>query len=61
MKNIEEDKTKFAENLLKKYGWKEGEGIGKTNKGIAMPIKASLKFNNTGVSYILPETLKIFI
>ena len=27
----------------------KGEGVGKTNKGIALPVKASLKFNTNGV------------
>ena len=41
----------FAERQLKKYGWTEGEGVGKSNQGIAEPIKASFKFNNQGVGY----------
>ena len=41
--------SKFAENQLKKYGWKEGDGIGKDNQGIVQPIKASLKFDQSGV------------
>mgnify|MGYP002787149698 CR=1 FL=1 len=28
-----------------------GDGIGKTNKGISVPVKASMKFNNNGVIY----------
>ncbi len=42
--------SKFAENQLKKYGWKEGDGIGKDNQGIVQPIKASLKFDQSGVN-----------
>ncbi|XP_053698217.1 G patch domain-containing protein 4 [Sabethes cyaneus] len=38
----------FAKNVLQKYGWREGEGLGKNSNGITKPIKASLKFNNTG-------------
>lgn len=30
-----------------------GEGIGKTNQGIVNPIKASLKFGNSGVWYLI--------
>ena len=41
--------SKFAEKQLKKFGWKEGDGIGKNNQGIADPIKASFKFDNSGV------------
>ncbi|XP_037955254.1 G patch domain-containing protein 4 [Teleopsis dalmanni] len=39
----------FAKKILNKYGWKEGEGLGKNNDGIAKPLKASLKFDNTGL------------
>lgn len=47
--------SSFAEKQLKKYGWSEGEGIGKSNQGIAEPIKASFKFNNNGVGYDMAE------
>jgi hypothetical protein len=47
--------SSFAEKQLKKYGWTEGEGIGKSNQGIAEPIKASFKFNNNGVGYDMAE------
>ncbi len=43
--------SSFAERQLKKYGWSEGEGVGKSNQGIAEPIKASFKFNNQGFGY----------
>ncbi|KAH8308317.1 hypothetical protein KR059_010523 [Drosophila kikkawai] len=39
----------FAKKILSKYGWKEGEGLGKNNTGIAAPLKASLKFDNAGL------------
>ncbi|KAH8294018.1 hypothetical protein KR054_007473 [Drosophila jambulina] len=39
----------FAKKILSKYGWKEGEGLGKHNTGIAAPLKASLKFDNAGL------------
>ncbi|XP_017140439.1 G patch domain-containing protein 4 [Drosophila miranda] len=39
----------FAKKILNKYGWKEGEGLGKNNTGIAAPLKASLKFDNAGL------------
>ncbi|XP_058461621.1 G patch domain-containing protein 4 [Malaya genurostris] len=38
----------FAKNVLQKYGWREGDGLGKNSDGIVKPIKASLKFNSTG-------------
>ncbi|KAI8045630.1 G patch domain-containing protein 4 [Drosophila gunungcola] len=39
----------FAKKILGKYGWKEGDGLGKNNTGIAAPLKASLKFDNAGL------------
>ncbi|EDV90804.1 G patch domain-containing protein 4 [Drosophila grimshawi] len=39
----------FAKKILGKYGWKEGDGLGKSNTGIAVPLKASLKFDNAGL------------
>uniref|UniRef100_A0A182JBU2 G patch domain-containing protein 4 n=1 Tax=Anopheles atroparvus TaxID=41427 RepID=A0A182JBU2_ANOAO len=39
----------FAKSILQKYGWKEGEGLGKNSDGITVPIKASFKFSNTGI------------
>lgn len=39
----------FAKNILQKYGWKEGDGLGKNTDGITAPIKASLKFNTSGL------------
>ncbi|XP_031621081.1 G patch domain-containing protein 4 [Contarinia nasturtii] len=41
----------YGKNLLMKYGWKEGEGIGKNSDGILKPIKANLKFDNAGLCY----------
>lgn len=38
----------FALKILNKYGWKEGEGLGKNCNGIAKPLKATLKFDNAG-------------
>lgn len=39
----------FAKNILHKYGWREGDGLGKNSDGIVKPIKANFKFNNTGL------------
>lgn len=39
----------FAKNILQKYGWREGDGLGKNSDGIVKPIKANFKFNNTGL------------
>lgn len=38
----------LAKNILQKYGWREGDGLGKNSDGIVKPIKASFKFNSTG-------------
>lgn len=42
-------KMDFAKNILQKYGWKEGDGLGKNADGIVKPIKASFKFNSSGL------------
>ncbi|XP_044746644.1 G patch domain-containing protein 4 [Coccinella septempunctata] len=41
----------FAKRQLEKYGWKEGQGLGKNENGITKPIKASLKFDNAGIGH----------
>ena len=46
-----EVKESFAERMLRKQGWKEGDGLGKQQQGITDPIKASLKFDKTGVGH----------
>jgi hypothetical protein len=51
MKNSEKS-SDFAQNQLKKYGWKEGDGIGKSKQGMIAPIKASFKFDSAGVNII---------
>uniref|UniRef100_A0A1B0AJW2 G patch domain-containing protein 4 n=1 Tax=Glossina pallidipes TaxID=7398 RepID=A0A1B0AJW2_GLOPL len=38
----------FAKNILKKYGWKEGDGLGKTNNGITKALRPNFKFDKTG-------------
>lgn len=38
----------FARKILGKYGWKDGDGLGKNNNGIAKPLRATLKFDNAG-------------
>uniref|UniRef100_A0A0A9X9H2 G patch domain-containing protein 4 n=1 Tax=Lygus hesperus TaxID=30085 RepID=A0A0A9X9H2_LYGHE len=41
----------FARNQLEKYGWREGEGLGKKKDGQAAPIKTKLKLNSHGIGY----------
>ena len=38
-------------NFLGKQGWHDGVGLGKNNQGISNPIKASLKFDKTGIGH----------
>merc|ERR1712045_657971 len=44
-------KESFAERMMRKQGWHDGAGLGKNNQGIVNPIKASLKFDKTGVGH----------
>ena len=46
-----EEKESFAERMLKKQGWKDGQGLGKQQQGIVDPIKAALKFDKSGVGH----------
>ena len=41
----------FAERMLRKQGWKEGQGLGKEQQGIVEPIKPSLKFDTAGIGH----------
>uniref|UniRef100_A0A1B0DAS3 G patch domain-containing protein 4 n=1 Tax=Phlebotomus papatasi TaxID=29031 RepID=A0A1B0DAS3_PHLPP len=41
----------FAQSILQKYGWSEGQGLGKHNSGIAKPLKANLKFDTSGLGH----------
>jgi hypothetical protein len=41
----------FGETILRKYGWTQGKGLGKKEDGIAAPVRASLKFNHSGIGY----------
>lgn len=44
-------KESFAERMLRKQGWKQGQGLGKTEQGITEAIKPSLKFDNSGIGH----------
>ncbi|XP_047494165.1 G patch domain-containing protein 4-like [Penaeus chinensis] len=48
----------FAHSQLEKYGWREGKGLGKEEKGDTEPIKVKLKFNNTGIGHDIAEEFK---
>uniref|UniRef100_A0A1B6MQW0 G patch domain-containing protein 4 n=1 Tax=Graphocephala atropunctata TaxID=36148 RepID=A0A1B6MQW0_9HEMI len=41
----------FSKRYLLKYGWNEGEGLGKTQSGIKNAIKPKLKFDKAGMGY----------
>uniref|UniRef100_A0A7E5A1U6 Cap-specific mRNA (nucleoside-2'-O-)-methyltransferase 1 n=1 Tax=Panagrellus redivivus TaxID=6233 RepID=A0A7E5A1U6_PANRE len=49
--------SKFAMNYLKKFGFKEGEGLGKDGKGIVEPIKAVGHSKRAGLG---DERAKVF-
>ena len=46
-----EEKESFAERMLRKQGWTDGQGLGKTQQGIVDPIKPTLKFDKTGMGH----------
>jgi len=50
-RKVSGESLSFAEKILRKHGWKSGEGLGKNSQGISEPIKASLKFDKTGVGH----------
>ncbi|KAK9512899.1 hypothetical protein O3M35_001211 [Rhynocoris fuscipes] len=41
----------FARSELMKYGWKEGDGLGKNSAGIIQPVRPKLKFDTRGVGF----------
>jgi hypothetical protein len=41
----------LAERMMRKQGWAEGQGLGKTQQGIVDPIKSSLKFDKAGIGH----------
>lgn len=48
--------SKFAQGILKKYGWREGKGLGKNETGIAKALKPKLKFDTAGVGHKIDLT-----
>ncbi|CDR94417.1 G patch domain-containing protein, putative [Babesia bigemina] len=42
-------KSKFGAAILSKYGWKEGEGLGKNRDGIVDPVKLRAAKHNEGL------------
>ena len=37
-----------AKSVLEKFGWKEGQGLGKNNDGMSKPVKVFMKRDNGG-------------
>ncbi|XP_063594897.1 G patch domain-containing protein 4-like [Penaeus indicus] len=48
----------FAHSQLEKYGWREGKGLGKEEKGNTEPLKVKLKFDSTGIGHDVGEEFK---
>ncbi|XP_049586494.1 G patch domain-containing protein 4 [Syngnathus scovelli] len=42
---------RFAEQLLKSHGWKEGKGLGRDENGISEPVQVKVKCNKGGVGH----------
>lgn len=43
---------------MEKYGWREGKGLGREEKGNTEPLKVKLKFDNTGIGHDIGEEFK---
>ncbi|XP_018329020.1 G patch domain-containing protein 4 [Agrilus planipennis] len=48
----------FAKKQLEKYGWREGQGLGKNETGISKAIKPKLKFDTSGVGHNSADEFK---
>ena len=54
----EPDKTFVPSKLMKKMGWKEGDGLGKNQDGIKTPLEVEKRDNNSGLGFN-PDEKKI--
>ncbi|XP_078571450.1 PIN2/TERF1-interacting telomerase inhibitor 1-like [Branchiostoma floridae x Branchiostoma japonicum] len=43
------DDSKFGQKMLEKMGWQKGKGLGAKEDGMTQHVKASLKFDQTGL------------
>ncbi|XP_066302306.1 PIN2/TERF1-interacting telomerase inhibitor 1-like [Branchiostoma lanceolatum] len=43
------DDSKFGQKMLEKMGWQKGKGLGAKEDGMTKHVKASLKFDQTGL------------
>ncbi len=48
-----------AKKVLEKFGWNEGQGLGKNSNGMPEPIKVVMKRDNGGVSMYIIVSLVI--
>ena len=51
----EYDKSSTSVKLMKKMGWKEGDGLGKNQDGIKTPLQVEKHENNTGIGFEVDE------
>ncbi|XP_077455290.1 G patch domain-containing protein 4 [Stigmatopora argus] len=42
---------RFAEEQMRRHGWKDGKGLGREENGISKPIKVKVKCNKGGVGH----------
>lgn len=49
--------TNVGYQMLKKFGWTEGEGLGLSGAGITAPVNAGRRNENHGLGVIRPEDL----
>ena len=47
----EYDKSNISVKLMKKMGWKEGNGLGKNQDGIKKPVEAVKRDSNSGIGF----------
>lgn len=55
IENSDYDKTTKSVKLMKKMGWKEGNGLGKNEDGIKMTIEVEKREGKTGLGFIADE------
>ncbi|KAK4624223.1 G-patch domain-containing protein [Fulvia fulva] len=48
--------SKFAQKMMSKMGWQEGQGLGKEGEGIAAPIEVKLRPQGAGVGTVKERT-----
>ena len=47
----------FAMKMMRKQGWKEGQGLGKEGQGNVEPLRPTLKFDNSGIGHDPSKTV----